>query len=80
MDEIKKIKNVFVWINLYWMEMLIFMKIKIKLTNGLMKLKNLLEINIIILYMSIDYTPNNTFIFYFVRMNPKLTSLEQCDY
>jgi hypothetical protein len=38
--------------------------------NGLMKLKNLLEINIIILYMSIDYTPNNTFIFSFVRMNP----------
>ena len=46
------------------------MKIKIKLTNGLMKLTNLLEINIIILYMSIDYTPNNTFIFSFVRMNP----------
>lgn len=45
-----------------------------------MKLINLLKINIIILYMSIDYTPNNTFIFYFVRMNPKLTSLEQCDY
>ena len=38
--------------------------------NGLMKLKNLLEINIIILYMSIDYRPNNTFIFSFVRMNP----------
>jgi hypothetical protein len=38
--------------------------------NGLMKLKILLEINIIILYMSIDYTPNNTFIFSFVRMNP----------
>jgi hypothetical protein len=38
--------------------------------NGLMKLKNLLKINIIILYMSIDYTPNNTFIFSFVRMNP----------
>jgi hypothetical protein len=35
-----------------------------------MKLTNLLEINIIILYMSIDYTPNNTFIFSFVRMNP----------
>ena len=35
-----------------------------------MKLKNLLEINIIILYMSIDYRPNNTFIFSFVRMNP----------
>ena len=46
------------------------MKMKIKLMNGLMKLKNLLEINIIILYMSIDYTPNNTFIFSFVRMNP----------
>jgi sugar-specific transcriptional regulator TrmB len=38
--------------------------------NGLMKLTNLLEINIIILYMSIDYSPNNTFIFSFVRMNP----------
>lgn len=38
--------------------------------NGLMKLKNLLEINISILYMSIYYTPNNTFIFSFVRMNP----------
>lgn len=38
--------------------------------NGLMKLTNLLEINIIILYMSIDYRPNNTFIFSFVRMNP----------
>jgi hypothetical protein len=35
-----------------------------------MKLTNLLEINIIILYMSIDYSPNNTFIFSFVRMNP----------
>ena len=46
------------------------MKLKIKLTNGLMKLKNLLEINIIIMYMSINYTPNNTFIFTFVRMNP----------
>jgi len=38
--------------------------------NGLIKLTNLLEINIIILYMSIDYRPNNTFIFSFVRMNP----------
>ena len=46
------------------------MKIKIKLMNGLLKLKNLLEINIIILYMSIDYRPTNTFIFSFVRMNP----------
>ena len=46
------------------------MKIKIKLMNGLMKLKNLLEININILYMSIDYRPNNTFVFSFVRMNP----------
>ena len=46
------------------------MKMKIRLMNGLMKLKILLEINIIILYMSIDYTPNNTFIFSFVRMNP----------
>jgi len=35
-----------------------------------MKLTNLIEINIIILYMSIDYAPNNTFIFSFVRMNP----------
>jgi len=46
------------------------MKIKIKLMNGLMKLKNLLEININILYMSIDYKPDNIFIFSFVRMNP----------
>ena len=56
------------------------MKIKIKLTNGLMKLTNLLEINIIILYMSakadgeyrpdIDYRPDNTIIFTLARMNP----------
>ena len=46
------------------------MKIKIKLMNGLMKLTNLLEININILYMSIDYKPDNLFIFSFVRMNP----------
>ena len=38
--------------------------------NGLMQLKNLLEININILYMSIDYKPDNIFIFSFVRMNP----------